>query len=406
MRITLKKSAPVFHVALLALIVGIPILRAEDPLDKMNPAESMKLFDQMVEEKYRALSEDFEANPHFRNANLNEYRDGVESPFIEELYGFNWNNARKLTDRELKAIIEFHMPPYEVFRQAMVGYYNVVFQRPTDLKEKDLITVINFDEPTHSRRFYVFDLEKNKVLFNTYVAHGYPSDQDKDRIPETFSNTPGSNMSSLGFYLTATSLGPSPSFRFVNRIEGIDGALNDRARSRAILLHEWGPMEPSTMASRGSLPTTEGCFGLPAYVSGRFFGLEDEPLNDLIIKTISGKSLMYAYSSTVDLVAKSKYLNDVRAAQTFEGLSGFDGNRRKYERELKRHGRKSAKEQFVADQIKKAREKRAAQTPAPIPSPEPSPVVSPIPSPAPQAAVLPPRAAQAAARRLRGCAPG
>lgn len=364
------------HVATLALIFGIPMLKAESPLDRLNPETSIQVFDQMVEEKYKALSENFEANPYFKNSGANLLRDGVKSPFVTEFYDIEYyNNARPYTERELRNVNEYRMLPYEVFRQAMVGYFNVIYKKPTEMKTKSLLTVVNFDEPTNTRRFYVFDLEKNVVLFNTFVAHGYTSDADRDRVPEIFSNTPGSKNSSLGFYFTANSNGPTPSFRYANRVEGIDGELNNKARSRAILIHEWGQMEVGSMWPNNR-PATEGCFGLPAYDSGRFYGLEDRPLNDLIQDTIVGKSLIYAHSTVQDLPSLSLYLDTEKAAMVYEASTGFDGSRNKFERELKRRTRRGDRDAFLAERIleaRRAREAEAAATPAPSPSPSPSP---------------------------------
>ncbi len=280
----------------------------------LGAVDAPSTFESLAQAKYQALSADYTRNPSFKSASLNQGRDGVASPYIQRNYGEDYNNAAPYAPAVLERIVDFHMLPYKVFRLAFLGYQNILRNQRVQIKNQNVLTVVNFDESIQSRRLYVFDLKNNRVLFNTFVAHGYKSDENFDGIPERFSNTPNSNESSVGFFLTGVRAGPSSHFRYMTPVMGIDGSLNDQAQNRAILIHEWKALDINTLggASRWSplYGATEGCFGLPAYDSGRFYGLPDRPLNDLIIDTILGRSLLFSYSSLVDLSSESLYLSE------------------------------------------------------------------------------------------------
>lgn len=59
------------------------------------------------------------------------------------------------------------------------------------------MAIIDFSQSSNSRRLYVIDFAENKLLYNTYVAHGRNCGQEYAR---EFSNTNSSYQSSLGFY--------------------------------------------------------------------------------------------------------------------------------------------------------------------------------------------------------------
>src|SRR5690606_25163736 len=86
----------------------------------------------------------------------------------------------------------------EVFDKAMIGYLNM--KNAGLLSDKQLLSIVDFDKPSTKKRFWLIDLAKRKVLENTYVSHGKNTGGTKAK---NFSNTNDSNMSSLGFYVTA-----------------------------------------------------------------------------------------------------------------------------------------------------------------------------------------------------------
>ena len=63
---------------------------------------------------------------------------------------------------------------YQVFLKGMTGYHNL-----KDLNllpaEKEILSVVDFSKPSTEKRLWVIDLKAQKVLFNTFVAHGQGS---------------------------------------------------------------------------------------------------------------------------------------------------------------------------------------------------------------------------------------
>lgn len=88
---------------------------------------------------------------------------------------------------------------FDVFEKAMTGYLNL--KEADKLGEKDRLTVIDFSIPSTEKRLWVLDLDTKQVLFHTLVAHGHNSGEN---VATNFSNENESNMSSLGFYVTAS----------------------------------------------------------------------------------------------------------------------------------------------------------------------------------------------------------
>lgn len=106
-------------------------------------------------------------------------------------------------------------------------------------KNHDTITntkylgIVDFAKHSGQRRFFVLDMDGGPMK-SLVVAHGSGSDPDNDGMATLFSNVPGSNKSSLGFYETGEqytgSHGPSL------RLDGLSST-NLNVRKRAIVIH-------------------------------------------------------------------------------------------------------------------------------------------------------------------------
>jgi hypothetical protein len=189
--------------------------------------------------------------------------------------------------------------PLATFRKAMVGYYNMQDQ----LKKKDIITIMDFDQSSLNKRFLVIDLKNKKLLFQSIVAHGKNSGFD---IPNKFSNTYQSLQSSLGFYKTAeTYFGH---FGYALRLDGIEKSFNSNARGRGIVMHGAKYVNEAFGKAQGRMGRSYGCPALP-------YTIHKE-----VIDAIKGGSMLYIHKNQDDYLAKSLLQNTEKAEQAFKGL--------------------------------------------------------------------------------------
>ncbi len=192
--------------------------------------------------------------------------------------------------------------PLTVFRQGLVGYYNL---RPAGRKTKTppVLTLIDFSRPSKQKRLWVINVEEGKVLFHTLVAHGKASGAD---VPMAFSNKNGSEMSSLGFYRTATTT-YTGKHGLSLRLIGLDPGFNTNAESRAVVVHGAEYVCQDFVNSHGRLGRSQGCPALPVAET------------TAIVKTIKGGSVMYLHGPE-EARFKSRWLNVDTAVTAFAGM--------------------------------------------------------------------------------------
>ena len=116
------------------------------------------------------------------------------------------------------------------FDYAYKGYEYL--QQKEMLARASVLTICDFSQSSRRKRFFVIDMNQQKVLINTYVAHGRKSGSEYAR---SFSNSPESHMSSLGFYKTETTYYGGHGLAL--KIEGLESGFNDKADSRNIVIH-------------------------------------------------------------------------------------------------------------------------------------------------------------------------
>ena len=114
-------------------------------------------------------------------------------------------------------------PSLHLLQTALSGYKLLVEEQ--SVKRTDVITIIDFSLPSDKERLWVLDLIQGRVLFHCLVSHGLNSGV---LLAEKFSNIPGSNASSPGFYTTGeTYLGKHGLSLF---LDGLEAGINDKAR--------------------------------------------------------------------------------------------------------------------------------------------------------------------------------
>lgn len=162
-----------------------------------------------------------------------------------------------------------HIVPSALLTKAL-NFYKV---NQGIIKNKRYIGVIDFKQHNSKKRFYLIDMESGDV--DQYLtAHGKNSDPDFDGYATTFSNTPDSLMSSLGFYLTAETYYGAHDYSL--RLDGLSST-NSNARARAIVIHGADYVREVPLIGRS--------FGCPAL---------DLRYSTQVIDMIKGGALLYA----------------------------------------------------------------------------------------------------------------
>lgn len=153
--------------------------------------------------------------------------------------------------------------PLDVFSLAITGYNKI-----NDIKKKNLITIIDFSKPSSEKRFFVIDIIKKQLLFQTFVAHGKNSG---DKSATTFSNKTESLKSSLGFYLTAQTYTGKHGYSL--KLDGLEKGINDNARAREIVIHGADYVSQEFINKYGRLGRSWGCPALPVEISKEIINL-------------------------------------------------------------------------------------------------------------------------------------
>jgi len=178
---------------------------------------------------------------------------------------------------------------FEVFRLAVIGYYTL--QGEGKLSNKNLLTIIDFGKPSTEKRFFTIDLGKQKVKYHTYVAHGRNTGEN---LAKKFSNTPHSNQSSLGFYVTGETYVGSKGYSL--RLDGMEESFNSNIRSRAVVMHAAPYATEAWIKKYGRLGRSQGCPALPPHLSRE------------VIDTIKGQTAIFTYFPDKEYLNTSQYL--------------------------------------------------------------------------------------------------
>lgn len=177
-----------------------------------------------------------------------------------------------------------------VFDLAMKGYNKLLQKRL--IRNKNVITVVDFSKPSSQKRCYVIDIKKKKLLFQSLVAHGHNSGLE---YATTFSNEDDSHKSSLGFYVTLNTY--SGECGYALKLKGCERGFNDKAYARAIVVHGSKYVTEDFLHSNGFLGRSWGCPALPEKISKK------------IIDVIKNGSCLFVYHPTQKYLLTSPILH-------------------------------------------------------------------------------------------------
>lgn len=193
---------------------------------------------------------------------------------------------------------------FTAFRYAYIGYQTLKKQHR--LNEKELFSIIDFTKDCNSKRFYTIDLQKMKIVFYTYVAHGKKSGE---RVPNSFSDVIESNKSSIGFYITGSTYNGSNGYSLM--LHGDEKGYNSNLAKRSVVIHAADYANEDYIARNGRMGRSLGCPALP------------ENINTEVINTIKEKTMIFAYYNDPKYLKTSKYLNALKLIEEAESESVF-----------------------------------------------------------------------------------
>jgi len=156
-----------------------------------------------------------------------------------------------------------------------------------------IISIVDFSLPSNKKRLFVIDLDKKKVLFNTYVAHGINSGREMAR---QFSNLPQSNKSSLGFYETEDTYVGKNGYSL--HLTGLEKGINDNACRRDIVMHGAEYVNETYVQMQGYIGRSQGCPAVP------------EKLHKPIIDKIKNGTCLFIYNPDRNYMLHSKILRE------------------------------------------------------------------------------------------------
>lgn len=155
------------------------------------------------------------------------------------------------------------------------------FKKNQDIiKNEDFLTIIDFSKPSTEKRMFILNLKDGSVD-SLLVTHGKNSEGELAHA-EFFSNTPGTLMSSLGFFIT-DQLPYVGKHGHSLRLTGLSKT-NSNARKRNIVIHAADYATQWFVEYKGRLGLSQGC---PA--------IDPEKIEEVISK-LKGESLLYIYS--------------------------------------------------------------------------------------------------------------
>lgn len=179
----------------------------------------------------------------------------------------------------------------KAFELAWQGYKHLV--QSGKIKKTDVLSICDFSQSSRKKRLYIIDVEEQKILIQTFVAHGRNSGGE---YAKKFSNKPDSHMSSLGFYKTRSTYFGGHGLALT--VDGLEKGINDKANKRKIVIH-------------GSNYVGSNFIKMNKF-NGRSFGCPAVPAKDTkkVINTIKNGSCLFIYHPTQNYLTKSTILND------------------------------------------------------------------------------------------------
>ncbi|RYY86310.1 MAG: murein L,D-transpeptidase catalytic domain family protein [Chitinophagaceae bacterium] len=176
----------------------------------------------------------------------------------------------------------------EAFQYAFKGFQQLA---SNGMLNQQVLTVIDFSQPSSKKRMYILDMATGEVLFNTYVAHGRNSGL---QYAEKFSNKNESLQSSLGFYVTKGTYFGKHGLSL--RLSGLENGWNSNAEKRAVVVHG-AEYIGTNRADAAFMGRSWGCPAVPQEQASR------------VINMIKDGTAIFIYHPTQKYLETSKIIN-------------------------------------------------------------------------------------------------
>ncbi|MEI7508964.1 MAG: murein L,D-transpeptidase catalytic domain family protein [Flavobacterium sp.] len=183
----------------------------------------------------------------------------------------------------------FQLPKEESFAKALRGYDLL---KRKGIFKKDFLTIIDFSLSSTAKRMWIIDMNQNKIILNSLVAHGKNSGED---YAKHFSNQNQSNKSSLGFFSTGEVYHGKHGLSL--KLDGLEKGINDNARQRAVVIHGADYVSEDFIKAHKRLGRSQGCPAVPVELSKK------------IIEIIKDKSCLFIYHPSENDVQSSKLIS-------------------------------------------------------------------------------------------------
>lgn len=178
----------------------------------------------------------------------------------------------------------------QAFEYAYKGYRLLLEKKI--INKQNYLTICDFSQSSNNKRLYLVDMVSNKVILNTYVAHGRNSGGE---YATRFSNRSKSLQSSLGFYVTQNTYYGEHGLSL--RVAGLEQGYNDKALKRNIVIHGADYIGDKRLRRSNYMGRSYGCPAIPRKECNK------------VIDLIKDGSCIFIYHPSKNYLHGSKILN-------------------------------------------------------------------------------------------------
>lgn len=168
------------------------------------------------------------------------------------------------------------------------------YQRAADLGyvKQHILTIVDYTKPSDQPRLWVFDLDKNRAIFHTWVTHGTGSGE---RYARRFSNDDDSHASSIGVIVTGDTY--TGIYGYSLNLYGVEKGFNDNIYKRRIVVHPADYVGSSVAREYNEVGKSFGCLAVNSRIAHQ------------LIDDIKGGSVIVDYYPDRYWLSHSPFLN-------------------------------------------------------------------------------------------------